>query len=134
MTSPDSKEPVIQSTDEPEMQPRVEPQRIALATSDLLDTAWKAMRGVYDPELNLDIVSLGLVYGVRYEDSALIVEMTMTAPGCPASELLTEMTRAAIADAVDGSVAVEVRVVWEPQWNPGMVSEDAARSLGLRTR
>jgi metal-sulfur cluster biosynthetic enzyme len=60
--------------------------------------------------------------------------MTMTTPGCPASEVLPEMARAAIADAVDGAVEVEVRVVWDPPWNPTMIDEEAAAALGFRAR
>ncbi|MHB1599285.1 MAG: metal-sulfur cluster assembly factor [Acidimicrobiales bacterium] len=100
----------------------------------MLDTAWDALRGVHDPELYLDVVSLGLVYDVRDENGAVVVEMTMTTPGCPASEVLTEMARAAVAGAVDGSAGVDVRVVWDPPWSPEMIDEEAARSLGFRAR
>ncbi len=107
---------------------------LQLSASDALDAAWDALRGVYDPELYLDVVSLGLVYDVRAEDGNLVVEMTMTTPGCPASEVLPEMARTAIADAVDGAVAVEVRVVWDPPWSPAMIDEAAAAALGFRAR
>jgi len=105
-----------------------------LSAADVLDVAWDALRDVYDPELYLDVVSLGLVYGVRTEEDGLVVEMTMTTPGCPASEVLPEMARAAIVDAVDGAVTVEVRVVWDPPWSPAMIDEDAARALGFRAQ
>jgi metal-sulfur cluster biosynthetic enzyme len=101
---------------------------------DVLDAAWDALRGVFDPELYLDVVSLGLVYDVRAEDGTVVVEMTMTTPGCPASEVLPEMARAAIVGAVDGAVEVEVRVVWDPPWSPAMIDEDAARARGFRAR
>ena len=57
---------------------------------DPVSAAWNALAGVYDPELYLDVVSLGLVYGVRIDDGVLVVEMTMTTPGCPVSESLPE--------------------------------------------
>ncbi len=107
---------------------------LQLPTSDVLDAAWDALRGVYDPELYLDVVALGLVYDVRAEGGTVVVEMTMTTPGCPASEVLPEMARAAIADAVDGSVEVDVRVVWDPPWSPAMIDEEAAAALGFRAR
>ena len=107
---------------------------LQLSAADALGAAWDALRGVYDPELYLDVVSLGLVYDLRSEDDRLVVEMTMTTPGCPASEVLPEMARAAIADAVDGVVDVEVHVVWDPPWSPAMIDERAARALGLRVR
>ena len=107
---------------------------LQFSATDLVDTARDALRGVYDPELYLDVVSLGLVYDVRAEGNNLAVDMTMTTPGCPASEVLPEMARAAIADAVDGAVEVNVRVVWDPPWSPAMIDEDAARALGFRAR
>ena len=107
---------------------------LQLPASDVLDAAWDALRGVYDPELYLDVVSLGLVYDVRAEAGTVVVEMTMTTPGCPASEVLPEMARVAIADAVDGAVEVDVLVVWDPPWSPAMIDEEAAAALGFRTR
>ena len=66
---------------------------------DPVSAAWNALAGVYDPELYLDVVSLGLVYGVRIDDGVLVVEMTMTTPGCPVSESLPEEARAAVGQA-----------------------------------
>ena len=96
--------------------------------------AWAALGGVYDPELYLDVVSLGLVYDVRDEEGTMVVEMTLTTPGCPASESLPEMARAAIEEQLGAATAVEVRVVWEPPWSPAMMREDAAGVLGFRLR
>ncbi len=107
---------------------------VKLAPADALEAAWEALRGVYDPELYLDVVSLGLVYGIRAEGTKLVVEMTMTTPGCPASESLPEMAAAAIEDATGGAVPGDVRVVWDPPWSPEMMEEDAARMLGFRGR
>lgn len=98
-----------------------------------VQAAWDALGGVYDPELCLDVVSLGLVYGIREEDG-VVVEMTLTTPGCPASESLPEMAQAAIAEAVGDAVEVRVRVVWDPPWSPAMMSEEAAGALGFRAR
>ncbi|MDA8039526.1 MAG: metal-sulfur cluster assembly factor [Actinomycetota bacterium] len=110
------------------------PEWLKLPVAEAIDVAWDALRDVYDPELYLDVVALGLVYDVREENGAVVVEMTMTTPGCPASEVLPEMARAAIADALGNSAAVEVRVVWDPPWSPEMIDADAARSLGFRAR
>lgn len=90
--------------------------------------------GCLRPELYLDVVSLGLVYGVREEAGSLVVEMTMTTPGCPASESLPEMARGAIEDAVGGAIGVDVRVVWDPPWSPAMMDDEAAQALGFRSR
>ncbi len=105
---------------------------LEFSATDLVSTAWDALRDVYDPELYLDVVSLGLVYDIRTEESGVVVDMTMTTPGCPASQVLPEMARVAIVDAVQESVGVEVRVVWDPPWSPAMIDEEAARALGFR--
>jgi metal-sulfur cluster biosynthetic enzyme len=96
--------------------------------------AWDALRTVYDPELYIDIVSLGLVYDVREEDGVIVVEMTLTTPGCPASESLPEMARAAIAESLGTVSAVEAHVVWDPPWNPEMIDADEPGARGFRVR
>lgn len=95
--------------------------------------AWNALAGVYDPELYLDVVSLGLVYDVRWADGVLVVEMTLTTPGCPVSESLPEIAKAAVAEAAGGGTAVDVRVVWDPPWSPAMMDPAAAAALGFRS-
>ena len=134
MSGPDGQAPGGGQAGGPGASPDVAPEGLQPSASAVLDTAWDALRGVHDPELYLDVVSLGLVYAVRDEGGVVAVEMTMTTPGCPASEVLPEMARAAVADAVGSDTAVVVRVVWDPPWSPAMIDDDAARSLGFRTR
>jgi metal-sulfur cluster biosynthetic enzyme len=110
----------------------VMPEWLKLGPGEASAIAWEALRGVYDPELYLDVVSLGLVYSVREEEGSLVVEMTMTTPGCPASESLPEMARATIEGALGGALPVLVRVVWDPPWSPAMMDSDAAKFLGYR--
>lgn len=107
------------------------PARARVIPNNQLEAAWGALGCVYDPELCLDVVSLGLVYDVRDEDGTVVVEMTLTTPGCPASESLPEMARMAVHDAISPGDA-EVRVVWDPPWSPAMMSDDAASGLGFR--
>ena len=99
---------------------------------DPVSAAWNALAGVYDPELYLDVVSLGLVYDVRVDDGALVVEMTMTTPGCPVSESLPEEAKAAVRQEAGDGLPVDVRVVWDPPWDPSMMDETAASALGFR--
>lgn len=98
------------------------------------DWAWRALAEVIDPELGLDIVSLGLVYDVRNENGQTVVDMTLTTPGCPASETLPAMARAALMAAGPGGTDPDVRVVWSPPWELSMIDEVAAERAGLRVR
>jgi metal-sulfur cluster biosynthetic enzyme len=97
-----------------------------------VEVAWEALRSVCDPELCLDVVSLGLVYEVRSKNGSLLVRMTLTTPGCPVSESLPEMARRAVREAVDPTLGVEVDVVWDPPWSPSMMDDEAASALGFR--
>jgi metal-sulfur cluster biosynthetic enzyme len=99
-----------------------------------VDVAWDALRGVYDPELYVDVVALGLVYDVRDEEGTIVVEMTLTTPGCPASESLPLIARGVLERALDGSATADVRIVWDPPWEPAMMTPEAARQLGFRAR
>ena len=99
-----------------------------LAREAVLD----ALGCVYDPELGLDVVSLGLVYDVREEDGRVVVEMTLTTPGCPVSDMLPAEAGQAVAAAVGPlGLASEVRVVWDPPWTPERLSPEAAACLGF---
>src|ERR1039458_9147693 len=106
----------------------------AVRVNDVVGAAWGALGTVHDPELYLDIVSLGLVYDVREEDGTIVVEMTLTTPGCPASESLPEMARTAISQSVGNPTAVDVRIVWDPPWSPALIDAEAAAALGFRVR
>ena len=122
------------SSDETRDPVSIVPARAAIPAGDVIGATWNALETVYDPELYLDVVSLGLIYDVREEDGTIVVVMTLTTPGCPASESLTEMTRAAIAQVVGGSTPVDVRIVWDPPWSPAMIDAEAAAALGFRVR
>jgi metal-sulfur cluster biosynthetic enzyme len=122
------------SSDETRNEVPIGPVRAATPANDVIGATWRALETVYDPELYLDVVSLGLVYDVREEDGTIVVVMTLTTPGCPASESLTEMTRAAIVRVVGDSTSVDVRLVWDPPWSPAMINAEAAAALGYRVR
>lgn len=86
---------------------------------------------VYDPEIPVDIYSLGLVYRIDLaDDGALTVDMTMTAPNCPMADFILEDTRIKL-ESVEGVTSVTLNLVFEPEWNKDMMSEEAKLELGL---
>jgi metal-sulfur cluster biosynthetic enzyme len=101
---------------------------------DHVSTAWRALATVCDPELYLDVVALGFIYGVREVNGAIEVEMTLTTPGCPASQSIPEIARDAIDAALGGTVPVHVNIVWEPRWSPKMIDVEAAAAKGFGVR
>ena len=89
------------------------------------------LRTVYDPEIPVDIYSLGLVYRIDLaDDGALTVDMTLTAPNCPMAEFITEDVRMKL-ESIEGVTTVTVNIVFEPEWNQDMMSEEAKLELGL---
>jgi metal-sulfur cluster biosynthetic enzyme len=86
-----------------------------------IGTIWTALATVIDPELGLDIVTLGLVYGVEVEGSTARITYTLTTPGCPMERAITGGVRAATL-AVEGIDRVDTNIVWEPAWHPGMIA------------
>lgn len=101
----------------------------------LEERVWKVLGEIYDPEIPVDIVNLGLVYGVevipQMEGGSVVnVQMTLTAPGCGMGPHLMAEAEMNIA-ALDGVKNVSVEFVWDPPWNQGMMSEEARMQLGL---
>lgn len=89
------------------------------------------LKTVYDPEIPVDIYSLGLIYGIEVKpDGNVKIDMTLTAPSCPASDFLMEDIRTKI-ESIDGVKGVDVRLVFEPEWNQDMMTEEAKLELGL---
>jgi metal-sulfur cluster biosynthetic enzyme len=89
-----------------------------------------ALRKVKDPELNLNIVDLGLVYEIRVEDSVVEVDMTLTSPGCPAGPQITGDVERAIR-ALPGVTGVNLQIVWQPFWTPDLIEPRVRAYMGL---
>lgn len=91
----------------------------------------KMLKTVYDPEIPVDIYSLGLVYKIDISDDAdLTVDMTMTAPSCPMADFIIEDTHIKL-ESIEGLKSVTVNLVFEPEWNKDMMSEEAKLELGF---
>lgn len=102
-----------------------EEMRITERTIDMLRT-------VYDPEIPVNVYDLGLIYKIDYEveKNTLHVDMTLTAPGCPAADFIMEDVRQKLM-SVEGPEKVDLRLVFEPVWTQDMMSEEAKLELGF---
>lgn len=89
-----------------------------------------ALRTVFDPEVGLSIVELGLVYAVRVEASQCAVEMTMTSAACPMGDLIVADVERALAAVLPAELPPRVALVWEPPWTPERMSDSARRAMG----
>ena len=119
-TAPESKE-------EPK-----EPVQISTIEQKLIEgQATEVIRTCYDPEIPVNIYELGLIYDVRVAlDGGVLVTMTLTSPACPAAQALPREIEAKVKK-VPGVTAVKVNVVWDPPWNPSMMSEAARLEMGM---
>jgi len=101
-------------------------------TVDALETEIKfKLQTIYDPEIPVNIYELGLIYEVKvYDDYKAFIKMTLTSPHCPAAESLPGEIKSRIG-AIPGVKGVQVDVVWDPPWEPDMMSEVAKLELGM---
>ncbi len=91
----------------------------------------EAMRGVYDPEIPVNIYDLGLIYDVHVDEFGVVdIEMTLTSPACPVAGILPGQVEQAVRN-VPGVADVSVELVWEPAWSMDRMSEDAKLELGF---
>ena len=89
----------------------------------------EVMKEVYDPEIPINVVDLGLVYDVSVQEGNVHVLMTLTAPGCGMGPFIAQQAEWAIAE-LEGVSDVEVEMIFDPPWNPEMISEDGKKLLG----
>ncbi len=103
-------------------------------TNEFLETEEKIMtmlRTVFDPEIPVNIYDLGLIYKVDLQDDGVLnIDMTLTAPSCPAADFIMEDVRQKM-ESVEGVKTVNINLVFEPAWSKEMMSEEAKLELGL---
>ncbi len=91
----------------------------------------KMLRTVYDPEIPVNVYDLGLIYKVEVgDDKHVVIDMTLTAPNCPAADFIVEDVRQKV-ESVEGVKSAEINLVFEPEWDKDMMSEEAKLELGF---
>ena len=90
----------------------------------------EALREVEDPEAGMNIVDLGLVYGIEVSDTAVHIDLTMTTAACPMADMITDQARSVVAAIVAPGVAVDVQLVWDPPWTPDKMTGIAREHFG----
>lgn len=94
------------------------------------ETLIQALKTVIDPELNVNVVDLGLVYSVQTEEDRVAVEMTLTSPACPMGPEILRNTVAAL-EKLEGVAKADVRLVMSPPWTPDRMTDEARDELGM---
>jgi metal-sulfur cluster biosynthetic enzyme len=97
------------------------------------DAVREALRSVDDPEAGMNIVDLGLVYGVEVFADVVQIELTMTTAACPMADMIVDQARAAVEAIVPEGVVVDVQLVWDPPWTPDKMSGIARGHFGWGT-
>ena len=95
-----------------------------------VDEIKEALRYVYDPEIPVNVLDLGLIYDIQVNEGQVYVKMTLTAPGCGMGPYIAQNAEWRIAE-IDGVGDIEVDMVFDPPWNPEMITEDGKKLLGI---
>ena len=98
----------------------------------ITEKAVELLKTVFDPEIPVNVYDLGLIYRIEYDpsDKVLHVDMTLTAPSCPAADFIMEDVRQKLV-SIAGPEKVDLRLVFEPEWNNDMMTEEAKLELGF---
>jgi len=94
------------------------------------ETVLETIKQIIDPEIGINIVDMGLIYGVDINNTNVDITMTLTSPGCPAGGQIINGTQH-VTQQMEGVDEVNINVVWTPRWSPEMMSEDAKDELGI---
>lgn len=98
--------------------------------ADLLPAIVRALEGVVDPEVAMNILDVGLVYGVRVAGGRLDLRMTMTSAACPVADVIVDDVENALDDALPPELKIHVELAWEPPWTPQRMSPRARDFMG----
>ena len=102
-----------------------------MATEVTVEGVTEALKEVYDPEIPVNVVDLGLIYGVEVDQQSNVhVDMTLTAAGCGMGPFIAQQAEWAIAD-LDGVRDVNVEITFDPPWSPDRITEDGRKLLGI---
>ena len=100
-----------------------------MTTENLENAVSEALYHVHDPEFGINLMDLGLIYGITVKDGVAHIAMTLTSVSCPAGQVLLDGVQCA-AESVPGISRAEVALVWDPPWHPEMLSPAARETLG----
>jgi FeS assembly SUF system protein len=108
-----------------------QPKNDSATNNELVDAVVEALKSIYDPEIPVDIYELGLIYDVAIsEDGDAVVTMTLTTPHCPVAESMPAEVEMRVL-SVPGIRDAEVKLVWDPPWDPSKMSDEARLELGM---
>jgi metal-sulfur cluster biosynthetic enzyme len=91
---------------------------------------YEKLKQIYDPEVGINIVDMGLIYSLDIAEKKVEITMTLTSPGCPAGPQILSQVDSQVK-TLDGIEDVDIKVVWSPPWSPDMLSEEARDQLGI---
>ncbi len=113
------------------------PGDLPVGRSALLEDVEEAMRDVVDPELGVNVVDLGLVYGIDVVDEVAVIDMTLTSAACPLTDVIEDQARQALTGGPGPGLVDDIKInwVWMPPWGPDKITDDGReqlRALGFR--
>jgi FeS assembly SUF system protein len=97
---------------------------------EVYEAVIERLKGIYDPEIPVNIYDLGLIYGVEVNDAHAVITMTLTTPHCPVAESMPGEVEMQVC-SVPGIADAEVNLVWDPPWDPGKMSDEARLEMGM---
>ena len=94
------------------------------------EQVYEELKQVYDPEIPVNIVDLGLIYDVQVEGDVCSIKMTLTSQACPSAKEIPDVMKRRV-NLINGIETTDIQVVWEPQWSPQLISEEGRKILGI---